>query len=66
MRYIRTNSPHSAYALHILNTQHAYGPLEHTLHMLKTCHKGNLMNIWENFYMQQLNHLQLLIDEQSL
>jgi hypothetical protein len=43
----------------------AYGPPGHTLHMLKTCHKGSLMNIWENFYMQQLNYLQLLIDEQS-
>jgi hypothetical protein len=34
-RYIRTNTPHSAYALHILNTQHEYGPTEHALHMQK-------------------------------
>jgi hypothetical protein len=40
-------------------------PSENTLHMLKTCHKGNLMNIWKTFHIQQLHHLQLLIDEQS-
>jgi hypothetical protein len=40
-RYIRTNTHHSAHALHILNTQHEYGPPEHTLHMLKSCYKGN-------------------------
>jgi hypothetical protein len=51
-RYVRTNTPHSAYALHILNTQHKHGPPEHTLHMLESCHKANFMNIWENFCMQ--------------
>jgi hypothetical protein len=40
-------------------------PPEHTLHMLKICRKENFMNIWENFYMQELNHLQLIIAEQS-
>jgi hypothetical protein len=64
-RYIITNTLHSPYALHLLNTQLEYGSTENTLHMLKSCHKGNLMNIWEKFYMQQLHHLQLLIDEQS-
>ena len=35
MGYIRTNSPNSAYAQHILNHQHEYGPPEQTLHLLK-------------------------------
>jgi hypothetical protein len=65
IQYIRTNSSHSAYAMHILNNQHEYGPSEYTLHMLQPCHKGTLMNIWENFFIQQLHHLQLLINEQS-
>jgi hypothetical protein len=64
-RYITTNNPNSAYAPHILNNQHGYGHQENTLHMLKTCHKGNLMSIWETFHMQQLHHLQLLTHKQS-
>jgi hypothetical protein len=31
--------------------------------ILWTLYEGN--PLWENFYMQQLNHLQLIIDEQS-
>jgi hypothetical protein len=55
----------SAYALHILNNGHEYGPPEQTLLMLKPCQKGNVMNLWETFHIQQLHHLRLLIDEQQ-
>jgi hypothetical protein len=65
IRYIRTNSPSSAYAHHILNHQHEYGTLDSTLHLLKPCGKGYLMSCWESFYIQQLQHLNLLIDEQQ-
>jgi hypothetical protein len=61
VRYIRTNTLHSVYAMHILNNQHEYGPSEYTLQMLQRCHKGTLMNIWENFFIQQLHHLRILI-----
>jgi hypothetical protein len=37
IRYIRTNSPTSAYALHVLNQRHEYGNLANTLHLLKPC-----------------------------
>jgi energy-converting hydrogenase A subunit M len=65
IRYIRTNSLTSAYALHVLNQRHEYGTLDNKLHLLKPCKKGNLMNCWESFYTQQLQHLNLLIDEQQ-
>jgi hypothetical protein len=65
IRYIRTNTPTSVYALHILNQCHDYGPPDDTLHLLKPCTKVNLMNCWESFYTQQLHHLNLLIDEQQ-
>jgi hypothetical protein len=32
--------------------------------MLKTCKNGTFMNLWETFHIQQLHHLDLLIDEQ--
>jgi hypothetical protein len=31
LRYIRTNNPNSAYALHILNNRHEYGTAEKKL-----------------------------------
>jgi len=52
VRYIWTNSPTSAYALHILNNKHDFGTAEETLKLLKSCHKGSRINCWETFYMQ--------------
>jgi hypothetical protein len=54
IRYIHTNSPTTAYALHILNQQHEYSTLYSMLNLLKPCKKGNLMKCWESFYTQQL------------
>jgi hypothetical protein len=39
VRYVRTNNPTSACALHILNDQHDYGTAEVTLELLKSCQK---------------------------
>jgi hypothetical protein len=36
-RYIKTNNPISAYALHILNNRHEYGNPEQTVQVLKAC-----------------------------
>ena len=44
IRYIRTNNPQSAYALHILDNRHEYGAQEHIMELVKTCRKGKLMN----------------------
>jgi len=44
VRYIRTNNPLSAYALHILRNRHEYGTIADTLQLLKTCQKGTHMN----------------------
>jgi response regulator of citrate/malate metabolism len=65
IRYIRTNTLTSAYAIHTLNQCHDYGLLDDTLYLLKPCAKENLMNCWESFYTQQLHHLNLLIDEKQ-
>jgi hypothetical protein len=42
MRYIKTNNPISAYALHILDNRHEYGSPEHNTQLLQTCDKGKL------------------------
>jgi hypothetical protein len=51
-RYIETNDPKSAYAMHILNNKHEYGPLKSTMELLRTCKKGWHMKILENVYIQ--------------
>jgi len=66
VRYIRTNSPTSAYGLHILNNKHDYGTAEETLELLKPCHKGTQMNCWETFYMQLFQQHSTLINEQQV
>ena len=34
IRYIRHNNPQSAYAQHILNNKHEYGPIDNTMSLL--------------------------------
>jgi len=65
IRYIRSNNSTSAYAAHILENRHEYGPKEKTLQLLKPCRKGKHMDCWEALYMQVLRHKQVLIDEQQ-
>jgi hypothetical protein len=65
IRYIKTNNHMSAYTLHILKNIHEYGNSEYTMQLLNTCSKGKIMNCWETFYMQMLQH-NLLIDKQKV
>ena len=64
VRYIKTNNPQSAYAMHILHNRHAYGTAENTLQILRSCHKGSQMNNWEAMLIQYHHHRQILITEQ--
>jgi hypothetical protein len=64
--YIRNNNPKSAYATHILDNWHEFGPAEETLKLLKPCSKGEKMNCWETLYMQLHRKLNILISEQQV
>jgi len=66
IKYIRTNSPLSTYALHILQNRHEYGTVADTLQLLKTCQKGTHMNCSEAIYMQVLHQHKVLIKEQQV
>jgi hypothetical protein len=66
VRYIRTNNPTSAYALHISNNKYDYGTAEETLQLLKSCHKSTRMNCWEKFYMQLFHQHGTLVNEQRV
>jgi hypothetical protein len=64
IRYIKTNEPKSAYALHILNNQHEYATIQNSMELISTCKKGWHMNIAENLYIQLYYKQHLLIEEQ--
>ena len=64
-RYIRQNNPQSAYALHILNNQHEFGPARNTIKLIKQCNKHRNSSLWENFYIQNYSRNHQLINEQS-
>ena len=58
-------NPQSAYALHILNNRHEYGPMNRVMKILKPCRKGKLMNTWETMFIQLHHRNRSLITEQQ-
>jgi hypothetical protein len=66
IRNIRFNKGDSAFAQHILNKRHQYGPMTEMMEMVEHAEKGNLMNIKENFHTYHFNKLNKLIKEQKL
>ena len=56
----------SAYAMHILNNRHEFGPAEETLRLLKPCTKGTKMNCWEALYMYLHRKHDTLVPEQQV
>jgi hypothetical protein len=65
IRYIRHNNSRSAYASHILQNTHEYGPLQTTMDLLQKEKNGIRMNTLENYYIQHFTHHNNIIDEQS-
>ena len=65
IRYIKQNDPQSAYALHILNNNHEYGPINTTMTLLKQITKTSLLIPYEQFYIQLHNHHKELTLEQN-
>jgi hypothetical protein len=50
IRNIRFNKEESAFAQHILDKGHQYGPMEQIMELIKYARKGIIMNIKENYY----------------
>jgi len=65
IRYITTNYPQLAYATHILQNRHEFGPKNETLQLIKTCAKGMRMNSWESMFIQKFHRKGMLIAEQQ-
>ena len=66
IRYIKNNEPQSAYALHILNNKHEYGPIKDTMTLMKHIDKTTLLIPYEQLYIQSYQHHKQLIPEQHI
>jgi hypothetical protein len=64
-RYIKYNNPQSAYALHIRNNQHQYGPIDKTMTLLKPLKITSLLSPYEHCFIQSLYKPGRLISEQD-
>ena len=65
IRYIRSNNPQSAYALHILQNRHEYGLMDNTMTVLNHINNQSLLLPYEQYHIQALHHNRNLIPEQS-
>jgi hypothetical protein len=65
IRFIRQNQTISAYAMHILNNNHEYGPITETMRLLKHCKKSTTMNCWEDLFIQQYKEDKLIREQQT-
>ena len=64
IRYIRSNNPQLAFALHILQNQHEYGHMNNILTLLKPLNSSNMLIPYEQYYIQALYQEGKLIPEQ--
>jgi len=65
LRYIRNNNSTSAYAMHILDNRHEYGPARETLKLLKPCSKGSRTDCWESLFIHLHHRHNILIAKQQ-
>ena len=63
-RYIRYNNPQSTYAQQFLHNGHEYGPIDHSMTILKLLKDTNLLTPYEQYFIQSLHQEGQLIPEQ--
>jgi len=64
IRYIRSNSPQSAFAQHILQNQHKYGQMNSIMTLLKPFSNLSMLIPYEQHYIQTLHREGKLMPEQ--
>ena len=64
IRYIRRNNPQSAYAQHILRSQHEHGTMNNVMTLLKPLNNPNMLTPYEQFYIQAFQQEGKLTPEQ--
>jgi len=64
-RHIKQNDPQSAYALHILNNNHEYGPINTTITLLQQKTQTSVLIPYKQFFIHSLYYHKELIREQN-
>jgi len=64
IRYIRSNNPQSAFALHILQNQHKYSHMNNIMTLLKPLNSPNMLIPYEQYYIQAFYREGKLIPKQ--
>jgi hypothetical protein len=59
------NNPQSVYALHILNNQHEYSPIEKKMTLLKPLKNTSLLTPYEQFFIQEFHRYERLVSERN-
>ena len=62
--YISYNNPQSAYTQHILHNGHEYGPIDHSMTILKPLNDTTLLTPYEQYFIQTLHQERQLKPEQ--
>jgi predicted GIY-YIG superfamily endonuclease len=65
IRYIKSNNPQSAFALHILNNRHEYGTINEIMSLLKAIKHAPLLIPYEQLFIQAHHQQNKLIAEES-
>jgi hypothetical protein len=65
IKNIRSNNDESAFAQHILDEGHLYGPTEQIIKLIEYARKGNFMSVKENYYIYKFKQLKELTEEQT-
>jgi hypothetical protein len=65
IRYIRNNDPKSAYALHILNNNNEYGPIQGTMTLIKGAEKQTMLLAHEQLWIHTMYNNDELISKQT-
>jgi hypothetical protein len=63
---IRSNKDKSRYALHILQQNHEYGPIDQTAKELKIVSKSKYLNVMEKLYIYETTKCKEILNEQHI
>jgi hypothetical protein len=64
--YIKSKKDKSRYALHILQENHEYGPIDKIMNILKPQSKGKPLDVYERFYIYKANKQKIIMKEQHV
>ena len=62
-RYISYSNPQSTYAQHVLHNRHEYGPIDHSMTILKPLKGTTLLTPYEQYFIQTFHQKGQLIPE---